>query len=139
MVACLSPADNNYDETLSTLRYANRAKNIYNEPHVNEDPKDTMLRQYQEQIKKLKELLEASTAQLPTNDVSEKEKLRQEYQDEMGKLREKYQEEYNSKCQMQADLKTLKEKYDKNLAKISNQVRIVYAACINIFFIFSSV
>jgi hypothetical protein len=28
MVACLSPADNNYDETLSTLRYANRAKNI---------------------------------------------------------------------------------------------------------------
>jgi len=126
MVACLSPADNNYDETLSTLRYANRAKNIYNEPHVNEDPKDTMLRQYQEQIKKLKELLEASTAQLPTNDISEKEKLRQEYQDEMGKLREKYQEEYNSKCQMQADLKALKEKYDKNLAKISNQVRISY-------------
>ncbi|CAI6345648.1 unnamed protein product [Macrosiphum euphorbiae] len=121
MVACLSPADNNYDETLSTLRYANRAKNIYNEPHVNEDPKDTMLRQYQEQIKKLKELLEASTAQLPTNDISEKEKLRQEYQEEMGKLREKYQEEYNSKCQMQADLKTLKEKYDNNLAKISNQ------------------
>ncbi|XP_027853036.1 osmotic avoidance abnormal protein 3 isoform X4 [Aphis gossypii] len=125
MVACLSPADNNYDETLSTLRYANRAKNIYNEPHVNEDPKDTMLRQYQEQIKKLKELLEASTSQLPTsngqNDISEKEKLRLEYQDEMVKLREKYQEEYNSKCQMQADLKTLKEKYDKNLAKISNQ------------------
>ncbi|XP_025208957.1 osmotic avoidance abnormal protein 3 isoform X2 [Melanaphis sacchari] len=125
MVACLSPADNNYDETLSTLRYANRAKNIYNEPHVNEDPKDTMLRQYQEQIKKLKELLEASTAQFPTsndqNDVSEKEKLRLEYQDEMIKLRDKYQEEYNSKCQMQADLKMLKEKYDKNLAKISNQ------------------
>ncbi|XP_025408168.1 kinesin-like protein KIF17 isoform X3 [Sipha flava] len=125
MIACLSPADNNYDETLSTLRYANRAKNIYNEPHVNEDPKDTMLRQYQEQIKKLKELLEASTAQLPmsngSNDISEKEKLRLEYQDEMIKLREKYQEEYNSKCQMQADLKVLKEKYDKNLAKISNQ------------------
>lgn len=127
MVACLSPADNNYDETLSTLRYANRAKNIYNEPHVNEDPKDTMLRQYQEQIKKLQELLEASTAQLPIknglNDISEKEKLRLEYQDEMIKLREKYQEEYNSKCQMQADLKILKEKYDQNLAKITNQVR----------------
>lgn len=127
MVACLSPTDNNYDETLSTLRYANRAKNIYNEPHVNEDPKDTMLRQYQEQIKKLKEMLDASTAQLPAsngvNDISEKEKLRLEYQDEMAKLRAKYQEEYDSKCQMQADLKSLKEKYDKNLAKISNQVR----------------
>jgi len=100
-----------------------------------------MLRQYQEQIKKLKELLEASTAQLPTNDISEKEKLRQEYQEEMGKLREKYQEEYNSKCQMQADLKTLKEKYDNNLAKISNQVRIrcvykyIFYFLIGIFFL----
>lgn len=141
MVACLSPADNNYDETLSTLRYANRAKNIYNEPHVNEDPKDTMLRQYQEQIKKLKELLEASTAQLPLsngpiNDISEKEKLRLEYQDEMIKLREKYQEEYNSKCQMQADLKALKEKYDKNLAKISNQVRTPCSTVLSIHYIF---
>ena len=36
MVACLSPADNNYDETLSTLRYANRAKNIKNKPKINE-------------------------------------------------------------------------------------------------------
>jgi len=94
---------------------------------VNEDPKDTMLRQYQEQIKKLEELLDASTAQLPAgnlaNDVSEKEKLRLEYQDEMVKLRAKYQEEYKSKCQMQADLKALKEKYDNNLAKISNEVR----------------
>lgn len=60
MVACLSPADNNYDETLSTLRYANRAKNITNQPHINEDPKDTMLREYQEEIKKLKTLLEAN-------------------------------------------------------------------------------
>ena len=58
MVACLSPADNNYDETLSTLRYANRAKNIKNKPKINEDPKDAMLREYQEEITKLKELLE---------------------------------------------------------------------------------
>lgn len=57
MVACLSPADNNYDETLSTLRYANRAKNIRNKPRINEDPKDALLREYQEEIKKLKALL----------------------------------------------------------------------------------
>lgn len=62
MVACLSPADNNYDETLSTLRYANRAKNISNRPHINEDPKDTMLREYQDEIRKLKELLASGTA-----------------------------------------------------------------------------
>ena len=58
MVACLSPADNNYDETLSTLRYANRAKNIKNKPKINEDPKDAMLREFQEEIQKLKEMLE---------------------------------------------------------------------------------
>lgn len=57
MVACLSPADNNYDETLSTLRYANRAKNIQNKPKINEDPKDALLRQYQEEIEKLKAML----------------------------------------------------------------------------------
>lgn len=57
MLACLSPADNNYDETLSTLRYANRAKNICNKPTINEDPKDAMLRKYQEEIEKLKSML----------------------------------------------------------------------------------
>ena len=59
MVACLSPADNNYDETLSTLRYANRAKNIKNKPKINEDPKDALLREYQDEIKKLKAMLQA--------------------------------------------------------------------------------
>lgn len=57
MVACLSPADNNYDETLSTLRYANRAKNIKNKPKINEDPKDALLREYQAEIEKLKAML----------------------------------------------------------------------------------
>eukprot|EP00049_Salpingoeca_infusionum_P002080 m.53909 g.53909 ORF g.53909 m.53909 type:complete len:1163 (-) comp11376_c0_seq3:388-3876(-) len=58
MMAALSPADNNYDETLSTLRYANRAKNIKNKAVINEDPKDALLRQYQEEIKALKAMLE---------------------------------------------------------------------------------
>ena len=39
MMAAISPADYNHDETMSTLRYANRAKNIKNKPVVNEDPK----------------------------------------------------------------------------------------------------
>jgi kinesin family protein 3/17 len=58
MVATMSPASYNYEETLSTLRYANRAKNIKNKPKVNEDPKDTMLREFQEEIKRLKAMLE---------------------------------------------------------------------------------
>ena len=58
MVACLSPADNNYEETISTLRYANRAKNIKNKPKINEDPKDAMLREYQQEIEKLRAMVD---------------------------------------------------------------------------------
>lgn len=57
MVAALSPADYNYEETLSTLRYADRAKSIKNKPRINEDPKDALLREYQDEIKQLKEML----------------------------------------------------------------------------------
>jgi hypothetical protein len=57
MIAALSPADDSYDETLSTLRYANRAKEIKNVPVVNQDPKDALLKEYQEQIKALKSML----------------------------------------------------------------------------------
>uniref|UniRef100_A0A183EWL1 Kinesin motor domain-containing protein n=1 Tax=Gongylonema pulchrum TaxID=637853 RepID=A0A183EWL1_9BILA len=58
MLACISPSDNNYDETLSTLRYANRAKNIKNKPRINEDPKDALLREYQEEIQRLKSMIQ---------------------------------------------------------------------------------
>jgi len=54
MVANIGPASYNYDESLTTLRYANRAKNIKNKPRVNEDPKDALLREYQMEIARLK-------------------------------------------------------------------------------------
>ena len=57
MIANISPADYNFEETMSTLRYANRAKNIKNQPKINEDPKDALLKEYLEEIKKLKEML----------------------------------------------------------------------------------
>jgi kinesin family protein 3/17 len=58
MVANVGPADYNYDETISTLRYATRAKSIQNHAVVNEDPKDALLRQYQKEIQNLKKALE---------------------------------------------------------------------------------
>ena len=58
MIAALSPANYNYEETLSTLRYASRAKSIKNKPIVNEDPKDALLKQYEDEIQKLKKMLE---------------------------------------------------------------------------------
>merc|ERR1719282_2326039 len=54
MVANIGPADYNYDETLSTLRYAHRAKSIKNKPRINEDPKDAMIREFQDEIMRLK-------------------------------------------------------------------------------------
>jgi kinesin family member 3B len=58
MIANVGPADWNYDETISTLRYANRAKNIQNKPKINEDPKDALLREYQDEISRLRAALE---------------------------------------------------------------------------------
>ena len=58
MIAACSPADYNYEETISTLRYAARAKAIKNKPKVNEDPKDALLKQYEDEIKQLKKMLE---------------------------------------------------------------------------------
>ena len=58
MVATVGPASYNYDETLTTLRYANRAKNIKNKPKINEDPKDALLRTFQDEINRLKANLE---------------------------------------------------------------------------------
>lgn len=57
MIANIGPADYNMDETINTLRWASRAKHIQNKPRINEDPKDAMLREFQEEILKLRNLL----------------------------------------------------------------------------------
>jgi len=54
MVANLGPASYNYEESVTTLRFANRAKNIKNKPRINEDPKDALLREFQQEIARLK-------------------------------------------------------------------------------------
>ena len=57
MISNIGPADYNFDETMNTLRYASRAKSIKNKPKINEDPKDALLREYQDEITKLREQL----------------------------------------------------------------------------------
>ncbi|XP_052713269.1 kinesin-like protein KIF28 isoform X5 [Crassostrea angulata] len=58
MIAALSPADINYDETLSTLRYADRAKKIKNKAVVNENPLDKLIRELKEENERLKKAME---------------------------------------------------------------------------------
>lgn len=57
MVANIGPASYNYEETITTLRYASRAKSIKNRPKINEDPKDALLREFQDEINRLKNQL----------------------------------------------------------------------------------
>merc|ERR1711981_1357270 len=58
MIANIGPADYNLDETMSTLRYASRAKSIQNKPRINEDPKDAMIREFHDEISRLRAELE---------------------------------------------------------------------------------
>lgn len=55
---CIGPAKVNQDETLSTLRFASTTKNIKNRPVINEDTKDALLRQFEKQVKELREQLD---------------------------------------------------------------------------------
>ncbi|XP_068097780.1 kinesin-like protein KIF17 [Hyperolius riggenbachi] len=140
MVACLSPADNNYDESLSTLRYANRAKNIKNKPRINEDPKDALLREYQEEIKKLKAML--TTQQSDIKDITafeklpqpemngheldmetEKQLIRQEYEERFARLKAEYEAEQKSRARLEEDIHNLRNSYDQHLANMEEDLR----------------
>ncbi|XP_066553606.1 kinesin-like protein KIF13B isoform X2 [Amia ocellicauda] len=81
MVATVSPAADNYDETLSTLRYADRAKSIVNHAVVNEDPNARIIRELREEVEKLREqLTQAESMKAPElkDRLEESEKLIQE-------------------------------------------------------------
>lgn len=133
MIACISPADSNYDETISTLRYASRAKNISNKPKINEDPKDAKLREYQEEILKLKKLLEASTngekdsynegpqkLSLAWLD-EESQKLKAVMEAEMERLRLEHIREKREKDQRLEEMEQLQKSYEDQLAHLKKQ------------------
>ena len=57
MIAAISPAD--YDETLSTLRYADQAKKIKNKAVINEDPNAKLVRELKEELEMLRGIFTA--------------------------------------------------------------------------------
>uniref|UniRef100_A0A8C6RYX4 Kinesin family member 17 n=1 Tax=Nannospalax galili TaxID=1026970 RepID=A0A8C6RYX4_NANGA len=142
--------DNNYDETLSTLRYANRAKNIKNKPRINEDPKDTLLREYQEEIKRLKAILAQQmgpgylsalrSTQVPVSPVQPEEKLlspdvvqqdteaekqliREEYEERLARLKADYEAEQESRVRLQEDITAMRNSYDVKLSTLEESLR----------------
>ncbi|XP_063697158.1 kinesin-like protein KIF3A [Culicoides brevitarsis] len=93
MCASISPADINYAETISTLRYAARAKSIQNCTHINEEPKDALLRHFQEEIELLKKQLEDGVFENGSEgdelDASEDEEIEIDEYEKGDKLKKK--------------------------------------------------
>ncbi|PFH37453.1 putative Chromosome-associated kinesin KLP1 [Besnoitia besnoiti] len=83
MIAALSPASVNYEETLSTLRYADRVKSIKNEAVVNENPLERLIRELKEENERLKK---AAGGELVLSDSGKT-------QEEMDKMKQQYEEE----------------------------------------------
>jgi len=104
MLAAFSPADYNYDETMSTLRYATACKKIKNKPRVNQDPKDTMLQLMQDEIDKLKKQLDAQE-KVATGEISSGE----DHANKLRKLLEQNDLE-KEKIRMELEQKSQKEK-----------------------------
>ncbi|KAK3593182.1 hypothetical protein CHS0354_039667 [Potamilus streckersoni] len=86
MIAALSPADINYDETLSTLRYADRAKKIQNKAVVNESPTERLIRELKEENAKLMQLLQKQQGIKGGGDTSELQKMLEENQRRMADM-----------------------------------------------------
>ncbi|KAB0791062.1 hypothetical protein PPYR_02862 [Photinus pyralis] len=138
MIACISPASRDYDETLSTLRYANRAKNIHNKPRINEDPKDAMLRQYQEEISRLRNLLEDRRlgSPLKIEDISDeaqfelaklpahtkRDLLIQEFQEEMKKLKNLHENEKSEKEKILKQIEGIKTEYQLHIEQLNSEM-----------------
>ncbi|XP_018406926.1 PREDICTED: osmotic avoidance abnormal protein 3-like [Cyphomyrmex costatus] len=116
MIACISPSDIDADETLSTLRYAARARCIKNKPIVNEDPKDALLRQYQLELQRLKKLLDSNDVLNVGSDFQtggEIENSREkQYSEEVERLRKECESSNLSAQKLKEELETLKFRYD---------------------------
>ncbi|MES1911981.1 MAG: hypothetical protein MHM6MM_004331 [Cercozoa sp. M6MM] len=92
MIAALSPADVNYDETLSTLRYADRAKKIKNKAVVNENPQDRMIRELKEENERLRKLIAQGGGDLSAlSGGGDVEELKKQHEEEMRKAMEENQ------------------------------------------------
>ncbi|XP_064101043.1 chromosome-associated kinesin KIF4-like [Macrobrachium nipponense] len=92
MLACVSPADSNLEETLSTLRYADRTRKIKNKPIVNRDPHVAELAKLRQQVQQLQVQLLASgsvnngLSQATNDEVNSLLSQLKLYQDENEKL-----------------------------------------------------
>ena len=105
MIAAISPATFNLEETISTLRYADQVKSIKNQAIVNETPQEKLIRELKEENIRLKALLEGK---IPNNEPGEDaELLRQEYEKQIEELKRAAEEAQRT---VQEKIKSTEEK-----------------------------
>ncbi|XP_035212141.1 kinesin-like protein KIF28P [Stegodyphus dumicola] len=113
MIASISPADINYEETLSTLRYADRAKQIKTVAIVNEDPTEKLIRELRQENERLKRMLEKGAMDVPIQPGMTEE--------EIERMKKKWEEEMHAAmAENDRDLQQIKQSYDDKL-KLSRQ------------------
>lgn len=97
MVAAISPADVNYAETISTLRYANRAKNIINKPTINEDANVKLIRELREEIESLRVMLtSASPSKATTQSIAQEKNITEKLHKNEAQVEQLYRQ-WNNK------------------------------------------
>ncbi|OAF67122.1 hypothetical protein A3Q56_05148 [Intoshia linei] len=110
MIANIGPASWNVEETLTTLRYANRAKNIKNKPKINENPKDALLREFKDEIDRLKSQLVKNDKPSKLRRKKEENSDEDELDDYMIEQREKLQKDREN---IENDTSLIKEEKQK--------------------------
>ncbi|XP_076366810.1 kinesin-like protein KIF28 isoform X1 [Tachypleus tridentatus] len=118
MVAAISPADINYEETLSTLRYADRAKQIKTLATINEDPTEKLIRELREENEKLKKSLQSGRFGLSDGKPGMSE-------DEMALYWMKREEEMKARLtENNRELMQMKQSYEEKLQQAHLQQRV---------------
>ncbi len=124
MISTISTASDSYDETLSTLRYADRAKRIVNNAIINEDPNAKLIRNLREELEMLKKELEKAKEQISAENLNDRLKESEKLYNEISKPwatklaeSEKVQQELTHKLQsmgisvQSSGIKVEKDKY----------------------------
>ena len=78
MIACISPAETNFEESLGTLKYASRTRNIKNKPKINRDPQSAMISQLKQQIFELQKKIVKFRQILNNNNIKFEDNENQE-------------------------------------------------------------
>ena len=130
MVAAISPADYNYDETVGTLQYADRAKNIKNATKKNEDINEKMIRELREEIDRLREMVQSgASSDQPAGTAGDTSNM----EEMIANLERAKQQSWEEKERLAALYKEEREKHLNNEQNVLKFMQVRYFLSVFIF------